>query len=237
MNKKMIALLAGALMALTAGTASANFGNGQLNFYAYGNVAGTSEVGVNLGSITSLLSGPGATITKGASAVSGLLSGSTTIYAGLYGYDATTGNVYVAANEGLGTFAAVGSSYTAFKTQNTAVNTAYGTTTDLKTITSKGTSATASYFGKMDKGVNGGSTYSSFVPAGLGADFSTTLTADITKSIYMFDAATGNFSDTGTTAIFKTDGSVTVANTPIPPAFFLMGSGLLGMIGLRRKKA
>jgi FtsH-binding integral membrane protein len=29
--------------------------------------------------------------------------------------------------------------------------------------------------------------------------------------------------------------SVVTAATPIPPAFFLMGSGLLGMFGLRRK--
>jgi hypothetical protein len=37
------------------------------------------------------------------------------------------------------------------------------------------------------------------------------------------------------TTSFDGSSTVTTAATPIPPAFFLMGSGLLGMFGLRRK--
>ena len=243
MKKKMIVLLAGALMALSAGSAFASFGNGQLDLYAYSNVAGTPEVGVNLGSITALLAnGADTTITAGASTVAALLTGATSVYAGLYGYDATGANIYVIANTGLGSFSASSAGYSNFVTANTAINTTYGNNTVLS-LASKGTSSTADYFGKLDKGVNGGGTFGTLIGTGKGTDFTTNFSTDITKSIYVLNVASGfTFTDTGATAIFNTDGSIEVkgaaaAPTPIPPSFLLMGSGLLGMIGLRRKKA
>ena len=60
-------------------------------------------------------------------------------------------------------------------------------------------------------------------------------------NIYFLDKKNGatSFVETDALAIIKTDGSIEIkaANTPIPAAFYLMGSGLLGLVGLRRKKA
>jgi hypothetical protein len=56
-----------------------------------------------------------------------------------------------------------------------------------------------------------------------------------------FPATTGTNVDSNLTILTNADGSVSFlnsaapANTPIPPAFLLMGSGLLGMVGMRRK--
>ena len=254
MKKKIIVLITAALLSLSGSSAFANFGNGQLNFYAYGNGAGTSEVGVNLGSISTVLSGtappsqlqgPGpTTITSGESSITGLHTDSTTIYAGLYGFDAVTGNIYVAANQGLGSFNANLSSYTAFKTANTKVNDLYGAT-NVKTITSKGTSATSTYFGQMDKGVSGIGTLSNLIPTGYGTYFVTTLAADVTKNIYMFDITGTTFNDTGVSATLTTNGDIIIqaptwddrpsgSYAPIPAAAWLLGSGLIGLFGFRK---
>jgi hypothetical protein len=247
MKKKMIALLAGALLTLgMAGNALAYFGNGELNLYAYSNLAASNEVGIDLGSMTSLLaSGTTTTITAGESALTGLKSGASFVYAGLYGFDAATTNVWVVANQGLSPFAANLSNFANFQTANSLVNTGYSAATgQVNSFGPKGTTATNDYFGKLDKAVNGQATYASLIAATIGGDFRTTLAADVVKSIYLMDVQHGstNFVDTGATATFKTNGDIVIAGatatpTPVPPSFFLMGSGLLGMIGLRRKKA
>ncbi|MBJ6724289.1 hypothetical protein [Geomesophilobacter sediminis] len=245
MKKKMIALLAGALLALSAGNALAYFGAGELNLYAYNNTLTSSEVGVDLGSLASLMT-PGADtlITKASSNLTGLKTGATYVYAGIYGV-AANGNVYAIANKGLGSFAENTSNYINFTNANSGVNNGYtSATSDIKTIASKGTGASNTYFGKMDKGNNFTGTYASVMPTSMAnqGDFRTTLAADVQKGIYLLDVANGSttFKEVGT-ATFFTNGNIEVqadaASTPIPPAFLLMGSGLLGMVGLRRKKA
>jgi hypothetical protein len=64
----------------------------------------------------------------------------------------------------------------------------------------------------------------------------------VTQNLYFLDNANGANKVGVSVATISTnfDGSTTIvtpntAATPIPPAFFLMGSGLLGMFGLRRK--
>ena len=239
----MIVLLAGALMALSASSAFAYFGNGELNFYAYNNTTGSSEVGVDLGSIGTLLTkGADTTITAGASNVAALKTGASSVYGGLYGFDAASGNIWIVADAGK-TLAANYAQYANFVTANGQINATYASAAGrVNTLASKGTSSTNDYFGRLDKGTTGQGTYASMIATAQGGDFKTTLAANVVKDIYFLDAKNGvtNFIDTGATAIFKTDGSIEVkaaSAVPIPPAFFLMGSGLLGMIGLRRKNA
>jgi hypothetical protein len=59
----------------------------------------------------------------------------------------------------------------------------------------------------------------------------------VTQNLYSLAGTTAGSKGVFTTAIITTyaDGRTNVSATPIPPAFFLMGSGLLGMFGLRRK--
>jgi hypothetical protein len=61
--------------------------------------------------------------------------------------------------------------------------------------------------------------------------------ASVTQYLYIFNgtATTGNGASTFTNIALHTnsDGSTTV--TPIPAAFYLMGSGLMGLVGLRRR--
>ena len=65
----------------------------------------------------------------------------------------------------------------------------------------------------------------------------------VSMELYEFQLTGSGRSATVTTTDFmkittNADGTTTVGTsaTPIPPAFFLMGSGLLGMFGLRRKQ-
>ena len=69
----------------------------------------------------------------------------------------------------------------------------------------------------------------------------------VTQALYFWDKATSTLAADkigvlAATIVTNADGSTIItssipapAPTPIPPAFLLMGSGLLGMVGLRRK--
>lgn len=61
----------------------------------------------------------------------------------------------------------------------------------------------------------------------------------VTQNLYHFTSANvaGSVADfNGVTITTSADGSSTVTATPIPAAFYLMGSGLMGLVGLRRRK-
>jgi hypothetical protein len=66
-------------------------------------------------------------------------------------------------------------------------------------------------------------------------------TAELAMNLFFWDNPSSSNKEgiKGLNIYTLADGSTQVASSavPIPPAFFLMGSGLLGMIGLRRRMA
>lgn len=248
MKKKMIVLLAAALLTLgAAGSALANFGDQQLEMFAYN---GSTEVAVDLGAIdvTSLssmessLASLAGTINIGATAVSGL-TGSGNIYAGIMGIDfANTGNVVVSGKAGLSPFPYSTANYGGATGSMSTINGYYAGVTQATAGVATGSStAINSYFTLMDSKSAGLGNFGSLVPSTVKGDATTTLTAAVAEELYWLDSNNAtNFVDTGYEAIINTNGSVTIektpAATPIPAAIYLMGSGLLGMFGLRRRK-
>ncbi len=61
--------------------------------------------------------------------------------------------------------------------------------------------------------------------------------AQVSQTLYYInDANADGTSGIGKATIITSNSDAVVMPTPIPPAFLLLGSGLLGMIGLRRKQ-
>jgi len=240
MKKKMIALLAGALLTTAmAGNALAAFTDFDLIRVVYQRSTGTVEVATELGDINTLLAaGPNAATTGGA-------------FTSVTGADLSAGDYWVAyfardkVNKDLWFTGSADSKIGSLKTglidglySNTVnlYNFVGGTAGD--TQVSISTTEPNSYKVKTF-----GDGFSSvFIQ---GAETTEASLADLAngpavQDLYYFNSyGTSQFGEKIASIATFADGS-TVFNyqaTPIPPAFFLMGSGLLGMVGLRRKKA
>jgi hypothetical protein len=246
MKKKMIALLAGALMMFGASSAFAAFSSANMEVYRVvydGTTGSTFEAMTDLGSLATLQADAGGT----------LLDSGTSSFAGLTGYNQATDKVvYFAFNtatksvyisqtgEGSNAPASNPTKWaSAGIPLKTVITTAYASgTTDASGMTSTitgGTGNTSSFKGKGYGGSFGG--YLSGNASTLfAASLANLATTDVTH-LYFFNGDTGII---GTVALSLTtnavNGTTSIAATPIPPAFFLMGSGLLGMFGLRRKQ-
>jgi hypothetical protein len=103
-----------------------------------------------------------------------------------------------------------------------------------------------SYMTKMDKG--GGTstgTFGGFIPGGNGeANLAALATVGYVDQSLFYYSNTANAANGVNVATIRTyaDGSTqlnpqAVAQTPIPAAVYLLGSGLLGLVGIRRKMA
>ena len=243
MKKKMIALLAAALLTVAfAGNAMAAFENYDLVRIAYQTAGGTAEVATDLGSIASLQAGTAANttsfITGGTAAGTAFnntaLSNINVVY---LAYDTNSSNnpIYVSG----GSTPAGLISGTQWGNANSLIQSYY---------------AGLSIANAGAKQVVGSQTAANSYVNNFGTDGSLGLLLDSSAEVNLTGAATQHlwlFSDTvnGSTPVDL--GTITtnlngtsnvniatnVASTPIPPSFLLMGSGLLGMIGMRRKKA
>lgn len=255
MKKKMIILLAAAMLTMSAASsAMAAFAQGDLIRVVY-DTKGTTEIATDLGAISTLT-------TLGANSVVGGGVDATTLaqfvgsaYSDLrVGYfaiqKANTGvnlaNVWLAGDPTTAPKSGAlkwSGTYTNFN--NTLGNYAQATG---NTAVLADKSIGNSFFNNMDRSGGQVGQYGSFLPA-LPAGGVLNLAALAT--IGYVDQAIYNWTGTATnSAVFGTkvltlrtmaDGSTVInpgaAATPIPPAFLLMGSGLLGMVGIRRKMA
>ena len=121
-----------------------------------------------------------------------------------------------------------------------------GTGYAVTALTSGGNNVPNTYFLNMDNGsTNGAGTMNGLLASGSGsveASLASLTTANPVQQGLWFttSAGRGNTNGTNENLVIQTnaDGTTTINPnaTPIPPAFFLMGSGLLGMFGLGRKK-
>lgn len=242
MKKKMIALLAGALMAMSASSAFAAFADLDLVRVYYERTTGTVEVATDLGNVNTLLASPSTTI-AGQWATVGTPSN---LYVAYFAVSRATsgttlGDLYVSGlTDTTKPPVAVGSpGFTSTKSGWTSIlgqYNSYGTDTitQAQTITNSYRLKMSSSQGALGNGINIATRVNT--EANLASLVNGTAT-QVKQKLYFFENANTAGSKGVAVADISTNanGSTTITTTPIPPAFFLMGSGLLGMFGLRRK--
>jgi hypothetical protein len=241
-NKRTaVAFAAAALCLGVAGNAMAAFEYGDLTRYIYDTNA-SKEVGSDLGVTTALVATPVANIDAINLNALGLTSPSTS-RVGYFSYDNTIGALYVTGAAGLTNYQV--NAIQAMDTAITSVQDNYNLFANNTVIT---TGTNYSYFRNLDKnGVTPGQLANTLTGGNMDLSLANLAAAgSLTQSLYYFDVSNGG-KVVGTEVaqvITNLDGSTTiaalpgnVAATPIPAAFYLMGSGLMGLVGLRRKKA
>jgi len=244
MKKKLIALLAGALLTTAmAGNALAAFADFDLIRVVYQRSGGTVEVGTELGSVSTLLAaGPNTATTGGAfTSLTGTDLSSGNYYVAYFARDKASSDLWFTGSDAtkLGSLksSSVNSVIDSVMNGYNAIGGSAGDTQVLQSTTNAN-----SY--KVKTFANGWAGVFSAGFSDTEASLADLANGAITQDLYYW----GNFAATGFgvkvgSITTNADGSSIVnyeapaAPTPIPPAFFLMGSGLLGMVGLRRKKA
>ena len=243
MKKKMIMLVAAAMMTLSASSAFAAFGDLELIRVVYDRAG--AEYATDLGNINTLLNS--ATPTTIAGSFTGANGAAT--FVSYFALDRATNQLWTSnANVKTATFTPAviggGTGLTSIKSGTTFMYNTYNAVatnggTEYAGLASNPNSyknklaSTQGWFGNTITATNNARTYSELNL--------TTLATNNTQSLYHWSNAISSVAaDKIGVAVAQivtnVDGSTTVtAATPIPPAFFLMGSGLLGMFGLRRK--
>ena len=253
MKKKMTVLLAGALLTVgTAGNALAYFSStgDDLIRVVYSGTTGV-ETATDLGSIASILtSAPGTILGGGSAAFTGngvtgdLSSYYVTYFAKSTSENGVTGKYLWAAGDAVTPSVTGLSQWPGSSSGMTSIENQYAAGGSTQTV-STGTSATNSYFHVADgSGTKTGALVgiiSANSRPNTEASLANLASGPVTQGLWYF--SNGGTSQTGAlalTLLTNSDGTTSIAGaatpTPVPPSFLLMGSGLLGMVGLRRKK-
>lgn len=106
------------------------------------------------------------------------------------------------------------------------------------TITQQRTVASNSYWQQINNSGNNTATFAGFYPAATGEALIGA--GGATQSLYYFaNGANGSAGLAAATIVTNADGSTSInpSAVPIPAAVWLLGSGLLGLIGIRRRSA
>jgi len=250
MFKKLASILAAAVMTLAAGSAFASFSNGDLIQVVY-NRGGSVESVTDLGSMTSLLSGGSTNAnTFSLSSITGATSASDLYVAYFASNYVGPGNVnqaYVGATSAPITGNRKYSTYNANVSNldvyyngigGTAANTVVGPQT--------GVNAYANLLGQTSQQGNLGGYLTT---ANADQNLATLLASGGKTTIYSFTSQGGTSGATtgiattlvldttynAATGIGSTSVAAAAATTPIPAAVYLLGSGLLGLFGIRRR--
>ena len=253
MKKKFIALLAGALLvASMSGNAMASFSAGDLVRVVYNSTTGVEAI-ADLGTIATLAADTNGTVVGNGAAsylnngiTSASLAGSNVAYFALSG-SASSSPLYVSGS----TSTATGINGLKMASSGAALENlvaGWGVTAGNNTYTTGITTAAPSYFITANKSGTSVGSLDGFVNTASIPNTEASLASVATQGLWYFananaTTAHGAAAPNGLELQTNLDGTTTVINsntvaaTPIPPAFFLMGSGLLGMFGLRRKKA
>ncbi len=250
-KKKIVMLIAAALMTLSASSAFAAFTDLELIRVVYERGTGSTETLTDLGNVNTILNDA---TTKGAQTFAGTGALTATTPANLavayFALDSTNGQLWSTSKNGqsMGDLTGMSSgtiSLYSYYNATTGIKTTQGTTATGQAYGIGVQSAASSYVKKLSASGQAGTLGNALPLAGsaetsLGSLVGAT-SGSVTQNLYFWangyanDPAdyTGVNNFTITTNFNGT--SVVTAATPIPPAFFLMGSGLLGMFGLRRK--
>ncbi|ABQ26755.1 hypothetical protein [Geotalea uraniireducens] len=260
MKKKMITLLAAAMLTMSAASsAMAAFAQGDLIRVVY-DTLGTKEIATNLGSVSALTSYANGSILGGGIDATTLAQFGGSSYSDLrvayFSNDNATSSAWVSGTGDLSTTTAPTNGslkYGGYKTNFASTINQYNLflSADGKVATLDNKSLTNSFFNKMDnKGAATGG-FANFLPTkpagGVVSLAALATTGYVDQALYTWGSTISNSANLGVrvgdvqklTLRTLADGSTAImtnaASTPIPPAFLLMGSGLLGMVGIRRK--
>ncbi|MGD0586323.1 MAG: hypothetical protein ABSA86_11210, partial [Oryzomonas sp.] len=245
-----------ALIALGAGNAMASFDNGDLIRFVYNSATG-SETGTDLGSISTLLTNVAASGSVNITAPGLFTNGANLGSAN----NANLMVAYMVANDTYGTNG-YNPNTNYFSSQSGQVNGPFANTnmqnqmgalfsgvtynpvnTHNSTQVSTTNTNAASYQVTMSNGFMGGLLLN---PDGE-ASLATLATASISQSLYYWADVTAGTDGSLVTSngqalqiLTNSNGSTTLVGgtspTPIPAAAYLLGSGLMGLLGLRRKQ-
>lgn len=233
MFKKLATLLAAAVFTLSASSAFAAFTNFDLIQVVYQKSGGTTEVATDFGNVTSLINTTNNTLTP---SLSSSILGLSNAYVTYYAVNTTTKELWITGGDttklgSLKTSVIGGVSGNTNIYYNSLGGTAGDTQVDAITTNAnsfKVKSAGAGTFGGAIT-VNAEATERNLAELADG---------DITMDLYYF--ANYGVAGTGTkvaTLSLSQDGITTVnpSAVPLPAAVYLFGSGLLGLVGLRRR--
>ena len=260
MKKIMITFLVSVMMALTVSNAFAAFGNLELIRVVSDSTSGsTVEVATDLGSISSFIGGNNVTVGGGINAFTNFFNPSHNLSVNYYAWQTSTttkGTLYIASNNTTAPQAAGSSSLKGKLNTIQAFyaglsNAAGGATTIVTSNTAIG--SFGQQMGMTALGEYGG--YTTNFAANANVSLASLATAPVNMTLWQFannTAITG--ASTGAlvgpapfTITTNADGSTsfglcyaddwppTTSTVPIPPAFFLMGSGLIGLFGMRKR--
>jgi hypothetical protein len=253
MKKKLLALTAGALLTMGfAGNALAYFGDYELVRVVY-HQGGSTEVATDLGNVNALAGQTNAVVGSGAAAFSlSQFSGATSTsnlfvayFAKAVNADTTKGDIWTSAANGLSTGPLSGNrQWSGVSAATQATIGMYAGLGGSTGTVAADQSNVKSYWKSLDKGtINTAGKLSSFfssniIEANL-ADLATQGYVD--QDLYFYDTPDAPKNGVKVASIrTMADGSTIInyqesAPVPVPAAAYLLGSGLLGMIGLRRK--
>jgi hypothetical protein len=246
MKRIMMLLIAAVMLFGVTGQAMAAFTNGDLIQVVY-QQGGTSEVATDLGAFSSTTAYAGDTVTFNtnpfATAGTGVFAGASQsdLYVAYY-IAGGSGPVWVSGSQTTQTSGAhQGAAAQTLSTINGNYNTLGGGSSQVTVDQSNA----LSYYQKEDKGsyLNNAGNWNGFIPAKDG-EVSLGTTAYVDSYLYYYATPTSGVSGVqvatirtfanGTSEIV---GTTNVGTVPVPPSVLLLGSGLIGLVGLRRKQS
>ncbi len=255
MKKLLVVLAAGLLVFGVAGQAKASFSQDDLIRVVYQTAAGggyTYETASDLGNVGTIMSTPSSLVDAGYNLLSG---NATQKFGSLNGLEVA----YFAVNSATGelwTSGTAGASET-----NTNSSNSGGTITKAGSILAHGYAPTASsggtanawllksaansYWKEMDGNSDNIGSFNNFYATGIGnGEIALVASGSVQQGLFHW-ATPGTTSTilsslTLTTALsaaglIQTSAITTASATPIPPSVLLLGSGLLGLVGIRRR--
>jgi hypothetical protein len=242
--KKIVMLLVVAVMMLgVAGNAMADFGTGELIRVVY-QMSGSVEELTDLGAFNNTIAGTSYNVTSNAFAVSDFAgSNFADLQVAYFVWGANSNTAPTWVSGALGQNQANGSRQGTSWNSNALSVAGYGASKSGGTGKAIGNkSDLTSYYTKMDKGGNGVGAWGAFITLGGGEANLAALgtTGYVDQSIFYYS----NVNTQGNGQIVATvrtmaDGTTQInpnaPTTPIPAAVYLLGSGLLGLVGIRRK--
>jgi hypothetical protein len=243
MKKIMMLLIAAVMLFGVSGQAMAAFSNGDLIQVVYQR-GGSMEVATDLGAFSATTAYAGSTMTLGSNPFPTAGTGpfataaQSDLYVAYYVAGATNAPVWVSGPAGGQTSGnRQGASAALLSTQ---VNAKYlslgGTQVQLAQ------SDPQSYYTKMDSGGTTLGGFSSFIP-GMNGEVSLGTTAYVDTYLYYYATPNANGAKAGVqVATIRTyaNGATEMlgqVSTPIPASVMLLGSGLMGLVGMRRKQS